>query len=505
MKLIKNARVLTLDEHDTEHECADILIEGSKIVEVGPDIDVSSAENHISTIDAQGLLAMPGLVNGHFHSPGNFLRGAVDDYPLELFMLYEIPPFSNKLPSQRLNYVRTLLSAIEILKLGITSVHDDAFYNPYPDQTEINSLMQAYVDIGMRAVVTIDTANVIEYEKYPFLYDLLPESLRQQMAAAPLMSNKDLIDLYNWFIDTWNGTSNGRIGTGVSCSAPQRVDLDYLQALSQLSTQHQIPYDIHILESKLQRVLGKEKYGKSLIRYVHDAEVLKSEVMVIHAVWVDQEDIELMAQSNCSVAHNPVCNLKIGSGIMPFRQMRSLGIPIGLGTDEASVDDTTNLWGVGKTTGLIHKITDPEYYNWPTAPEILECLVHGGARGMGLENKIGVLAPGYEADLILVDLNTLAFTPLNDLRRQLVYCENGSSVVLTMVAGNIVAENGRVLAVDEESIKEEVRELMVEYNDEITQSEAAARKLFPYYRDMYLKASVTDVGLNRWATNNIDE
>ena len=74
-----------------------------------------------------------------------------------------------------------------------------------------------------------------------------------------------------------------------------------------------------------------------------------------------------------------------------------------------------------------------------------------------------------------------------------------------MVAGNIVAENGRVLAVDEETIKEEVRELMVEYNDEITQSEAAARKLFPYYRDMYLKASVTDVGLNRWATNNIDE
>ena len=95
MNLIKNARVLTLDEYDTEYECADILIEGSKIVEVGPDLDISSAENQISTIDAHGLLAMPGLVNGHFHSPGNFLRGAVDDYPLEIFMLYEIPPFSN--------------------------------------------------------------------------------------------------------------------------------------------------------------------------------------------------------------------------------------------------------------------------------------------------------------------------------------------------------------------------------------------------------------------------
>tara|TARA_B100000676_G_scaffold78937_1_gene78678 strand:+ start:59 stop:1603 length:1545 start_codon:yes stop_codon:yes gene_type:complete len=501
MKLIKNAHVLTLDEHDTEHDRADILIEGSKIIEVGPDLSIPTTVDDMSVIDARGLLAMPGLVNGHFHSPGNFLRGAVDDFPLEIFMLYEVPPFSNKLPPQRLNYVRTLLSAIEMLKLGITSVHDDAFYNPYPTQTEINSLMQAYVDIGMRAVVTIDTPNVIEYEKYPFLYDLLPAPVRQQMATAPLMSNKDLIDLYGWFIDTWNGRFNGRIGTGVSCSAPQRVNLDYLQALSELSTKHQIPYDIHILESKLQRVLGEQKYGKSLIRYVHDAEVLNKQVMVIHAVWVDQEDMELMAQSNCSVAHNPLCNLKIGSGIMPFRRMRSLGIPIGLGTDEASVDDTANLWQVGKTTGLIHKITDPEYYSWPSAHEILDCLVHGGARGMGLENKIGVLASGYEADLILVDLNTLAFTPLNDLRRQLVYCENGSSVVLTMVAGNVVAEHGRVLAIDEEEIKAEVRELMIEYDEEISEAKAAAQRLYPYYREMYLKSSEKDVGFNRWATN----
>ena len=120
---------------------------------------------------------------------------------------------------------------------------------------------------------------------------------------------------------------------------------------------------------------------------------------------------------------------------------------------------------------------------------------------MGLENKIGVLASGYEADLILVDLNTLAFTPLNDLRRQLVYCENGSSVVLTMVAGNVVAEHGRVLAIDEEEIKAEVRELMIEYDEEISEAKAAAQRLYPYYREMYLKSSEKDVGFNRWATN----
>ena len=265
--------------------------------------------------------------------------------------------------------------------------------------------MQAYVDSGMRAVVTIDTPNVIEYEKYPFLYDLLTEPLRQRMAAAPLMSNEELIDLYTWFIDSWNGACDGRLGTAVSCSAPQRVNLAYLQALSRLSAEHCIPYDIHVLETKLQRVLGEERYGKSLIRYVHDAEVLNNRVMVIHAIWVDEADMELMAQAGCSVAHSPLCNLKIGSGIMPFRSLRSLGIPIGLGSDEATVDDTTNMWEVGKAAGLVHKITDPEYRNWATAGEILECLTRGGARGMGLENRIGALAPGYDADLIRIEVN----------------------------------------------------------------------------------------------------
>ena len=91
-------------------------------------------------------------------------------------------------------------------------------------------------------------------------------------------------------------------------------------------------------------------------------------MMVIHAIWVDDEDIELLAASGCTVAHNPISNQKIGSGIMPFRRMRSAGIPICLGTDEATVDDSANMWGVAKAAGLIHKIADPEYRNWPTAP-----------------------------------------------------------------------------------------------------------------------------------------
>jgi 5-methylthioadenosine/S-adenosylhomocysteine deaminase len=117
---------------------------------------------------------------------------------------------------------------------------------------------------------------------------------------------------------------------------------------------------------------------------------------------------------------------------------------------------------------------------------------------MRMDDQVGVLAPGYEADLILVDLNTLNFTPLNDIYRQLIYCETGSSVVLTMVAGEVVYKDGILLTVDEEAIKEEAREIMKSYRKDMEKTLEAARRLEPYYREMYLRCAKKDVGMNRW-------
>lgn len=496
--LIKNARVLTMDDSLTEYQKANILIEGSRIVSIGEDVNFQTEGADNRVIDASGKLAMPGLVNGHFHSPGNFLKGALDNYPLEIFMLYEVPPLSDNPPSFSMNYFRTMLSNIEMLKLGITSVHDDAYYVPYPTEESIDGLMKSYVDSGMRAVVTIDQSNVVEYEKYPYLSDILPAELLKSMEESPRMTSKELLALYDYQIGRWHNTDHGRVRTGVSISAPQRVTVDYFAALSELSKKLNVPFDIHILETKLQRVLGMEKYGKSLVKYVNDLGFLDEHVMVIHAIWVDDEDVEIMQQAKVSVAHNPVCNLRLGSGVMTWRRLHDHHIPICLGSDEGNVDDTTNIWAVGKAAGTIHTISDPDYYKWPKAEEVLWAQTRGGARAMCNEGKVGALIPGYEADIILLDLNTLAFTPLNDIYRQLVYCENGSSVCMTMVAGKVVMENGKVLTVDEEAVKQEVREHMVFYEKEINMTREAAVKLEPYYREMYLKCCAQDVGMNRW-------
>lgn len=497
-KLIKDVRVLTMDDEMTEYAEADILIEGTKITKIGSDINVSEGQDKLEIIDASGMLAMPGLVNGHVHSPGNFQKGTLDGMPLEVFMLFEVPPLSEKPPSPRLNYVRTMLGNLEMLKLGVTSVHDDAFYVPYPTPEAIDGLMESYADSGIRAAATLDQPNVVEYDKYPFLFDMLLEDIRHEMEKAPRMSKGELLELYDYFIDTWHETSNGRVKAAVSISAPQRVTVDYFGALSEISQEKDLPFDIHVLETKLQRVLGEEKYGKSLVKYVDDLGFFNEQVMVIHAIWVDEEDIDILAQSGCSVAHNPGCNLRLGSGVMPYRKLREAGVPICLGSDEAIAEDTANMWSIGKLAATIHTIADPDYRNWPKAKEILWHLTRGGSRAMRNQGHVGMLAPGYEADLILLDLNTLNFTPLNDLYRQLVYCEDGSSVRMTMVAGEVVVKDGEVLTVDEEAIKQEARELMQEYSKELEQARQAAEKLLPYYHEMYMRAAKRDVGMNRW-------
>ncbi len=494
--LIKNAHVLTLDDADREHPRADILVRGTRIAAIGPDLEAPAGED-VRVIDAAGQLAMPGLINAHFHSPGNFMRGMLDDLPLEIFMLYEVPPLTRGAPVKRLNYVRTMIGAMEMLKLGITTVMDDAFHIPVASADGIDGIAEAYRDCGIRARLTIDQPNIVEYEKFPFLKEILPADLRRDMETAPLQSDAELLALYDHLIARWNGAADGRLGAALSCSAPQRVTVPYIKALSALSARHDLPFNVHILETKLQRVLGAEKFGKSLVRHVHDLGLLDERMVVIHAIWIDEHDIALLARSGATVAHNPICNLRLGSGIMPFRALRDAGVPVCLGTDEATVDDSVNLWAVLKMAGLVHTLADVDYRTWPAAPEILRTMAAGGARAVRWPDRIGALAVGREADIILVDLDTLAFTPLNDLRRQLVYCENGSSVRATIVAGQVVCENGRLTTVDEAALKREARALMAEYRQDMRGFDEAARKLEVHYREMYLRAHARDMGLRR--------
>ncbi len=492
--LFRNALLRSFAPGRPHTEQVDILIVGDKIETIAP-ANALPRDPETQVIDAAGHLVLPGLINAHFHSPVNHLKGSLPSLPLEIFMLYESPNLPGLKPSPRFAYVRTMLAAAEMLKLGTTSVQDDAFFVPKPTPEIIDAVMQAYADCGIRARVALDQSNLPELGKLPYLAETLPPDLQKTLSAPPAAGTSELLACYNHLIDTWHGKYGGRLLGATSCSAPQRVSDDYLGALDDLSKTYDLPFYVHILETRTQRVLGDLR-GRSLVQDFSARGALSERCNVIHAIWMDDADYDLIASAGASVAHNPISNLRLGSGVMPFRRLQERGINIALGTDEAIADDSVNMWGVAKMTGLIHNIADPDYARWPTAAEVLSCLFTGGARAMRQEARIGAIAPGMQADLIMLDLDTLAFTPLNDLDRQLVYCENGSSVRLTMVAGVIVARDGKLLTIDEAALRAEARRLAAELAG-AGQTEEAAAPYLPYYRDMYLRAAAADLGMLR--------
>ncbi len=503
--LFRSVRVFARELPGGSTEPTDVLVVGDRVRAIGaqaarlapPDARVVPGGGH--------HLLMPGLINGHFHSPVNHMKGALPSLPLELFMLYESPALDALKPSPREAYLRTMLAAVEMLRAGTTAVQDDAFFVPHPTPEIVDAVMGAYRDVGIRATVALDQPELPELDKLPFLADLLPSDMRAELAAPPAFGRADLLDAVRHLIDTWHGAAGGRLGAAVSVSAPQRVSPDYFAELDALSRRHGLPLYAHMLETKLQRVLKDEQPrfgGRSLVRYTADLGLLSERMNVIHAVWVDGDDLDLIAASGATVAHNPISNLRLGSGVMPFRALRERGIPICLGTDEAIADDAVNMWGVAKTAGLIHNIADPDPDRWPSAGEVLECLFEGGARAMSKGRDLGAVAEGRLADLALIDLHTLPFTPLNDLPRQLVYCENGSSVRMTVVAGEVVFDGDRVVTVDETALLAEARALFTRRQPALHEARRQADRWLPAYRAMVARAAARDVGMDRWVGPN---
>jgi 5-methylthioadenosine/S-adenosylhomocysteine deaminase len=500
--VIRGARVLDLSADDGMSPPVDIAVEDGVIAEVAP--ASSGGRPGHEVIEAAGSLAMPGLVNAHFHSSGTFNRGLVDNLPLELFMLYELPPFDFGPFPAELYRARVLLGAIEMLKGGVTAVFDDPIYSPEPTGEAIDAVMGAYRDCGIRATVGIYQPNTPEHSWFPYIRELLPPDVLERLEREPAPSTDAVMAVQEAFVRRWDGAADGRLRCALSCSAPQRATADYLERLHELAVRERLPFALHIYESKVQRVAGEVLYGKSLVRYARDLGVLDERTVIAHAVWVDSDDIADIAEAGAVVVHSPSGNLRCGSGIMPWRALRDAGVTVALCTDEATVEDTSSLWNVGRLAALLHKIDHPDFTTWPTAAEILEAMTGAGTRAMGLEEEIGRIRVGARADIILLDLDGPVYTPFVNLANHLVYGEDGRSVWLVMVDGRVVVRDGRVLTVDEDAVRAEVRELMPGWLEAIEPAKEWAERLHPAFEEVVRRCAVRDVGVNRWAGNEGD-
>lgn len=494
--LIRGATILTLDPmHGTEPVCGDILIDGTRIAAIGAGLDAGPG---VEVIDGGGKLVMPGLVNAHTHSSETFFRGRYEKMPLEVWLLYAYPLLMGPAIDTDLMHLRSLLLATESLKAGVTTMTDCFFDPPHHDLDRLGAVFSAYELAGIRATVSSDVINIPTLAAMPFARDVFPSAVQKQIDFGPLITAPDYLDFCRSAIAAFDGRA-GRLKFMIAPSAPQRCTADLLTGCFELAQAHGLPFHCHVLETITQAVTGAELYGRSLVRYMDDLGVLGRNTTMAHSVWVDDADMELMGRAGVTVVHNAASNLKLGAGVAPVRRLTDAGVAIALGTDGVSSNDTASIFDVMRIAGLLHGASGPDAQTWLSAAELLRAATMGGARSAMLEQVCGSLEPGKAADLIMLDLDDCAFTPLNDIVRHLVYAASGSNVTTAIVAGEVVMRNRRMTRFDEDAMFSEVRARVPAYLAAHREIEEKNRFLEPYFAEIHRRSAASHSGIYRYA------
>jgi 5-methylthioadenosine/S-adenosylhomocysteine deaminase len=484
--LIRNVSILRLEASgQSSTQVADILIEGDRIARVAPDL-ASQADR---VIDGSRKLAVPGLVNAHLHSSEAHLRGRYHCQPLEMWGLDAFPLRSREIhrhPDPRFVYLRCMVAGIEALKNGATQILDDVIQRVNPTFELYEAAFRAYEDLGVRAAVGASFVNRNFCDHTPYFESLLPLELAQEIRnAPPQISVADYIALCDRLTRRFHGAANGKLQFVIAPSAPMRCTDELLTQSKAYARENGLLYSIHALETQMQHVTGLQQYGRSFIQHLDRLGVLDERTIIAHAIWVDDQDIATLAQRGCTVSHNAVTNLRMASGILPWRKMHAAGVNLVLGTDSLSGNDSARLFDVIRVAGLIHNLTDEQYETAPTAAQLLWSATGGGARALGRAGTGGEIAEGRDADLVLFDLDTPTFSPLNDACNQLVFAENGSSISHVLVGGEIVVEGGACSRVDESAILAEFRARCAEILPEHSAAAAESAVFRPAMRETY--------------------
>ena len=475
----------------------DVLIDGDRIAAIGPGL---ANPEGTEVIDGKDKLVMPGLVNAHLHSGEALFKGRYDNMPLEVWMLYSYPILRAEALSERMIYLRTMLVAIESLKTGVTCLTDDIFEAPRQSMEHLAAAVQAYEDIGIRATVSGHVIDKNFLDTIPFSREHVSADLQAEVAKLPLPSAADYVAFAKEAHVRYEGRA-GRIRFMLAPSAPQRCTPELMQASNELARQWGVPFHTHIVETKVQGVTGPVLFGKTLMRYMADLGLLNPWTTIAHSIWVTDDDIALMGDAGVSIVHNTISNQKLGAGIAPVRKLLQAGVNVALGSDGICSNDTPRMFDVMHAAGLIHKVTTSDYGRWLSASEVLHACTLAGARSALLDKETGSLEVGKKADLLVIDMNSVSFTPRNDIRNHLVYCEDGRSIEKVFVNGELVVESGRLTKVDEKALLAELQARMPEFDAYHRGVEAANRPFEPAFAEIHRRCNLMEVGVHRLATD----
>ena len=507
--LVAGGRVYDHDGDVHHPPVADILVADGMIVAIRPGIAEAvragvpvpelSGKSVGRTIDAAGRLVIPGFVNAHYHSHDVLLKGCFETIPLELWVLSALPPAFPKRSKAELR-ARTLLGAVECLRSGITTVQDLATVFPY-DEEHVDTILQAYDDVGIRCIFALQVADVPGVKSIPFWEEVVPAEMRKGLSGAvePFRGPKSLADTVRDLTMSRMGRHR-RITWALGPSSPERCSEALLRAVGDISAELRIPVYTHIYESKAMTLIARQSHKRddgSLIRYLDRCGLLGPRLNLAHSVWMLPEEIRLIADRQANVVLNPVGNLKTRSGVAPIREYMEAGVNTALGCDNCSCSDCQNMFQSMKMFASLAAITDPEP-GPPTAAQAFSAATVAGAKGAGMAETLGQLKPGFAADFSIIDLHDPSFVPLNSAVRQLVFTEGGRCVETVVVDGKVLVDKRKIVSVDEAALYAEVAELAKELMKDLEGIQGRLSTLMPYLLEAHRKTWAEDVGTHRY-------
>ena len=421
--LLTNAHVLTMDERFSVHQSGFIAIAEGRIVALGSGTTAYQARE---TVDCQGRVVMPGLVNAHTHAPMTLLRGLADDLRLDVWLMGYMMPVEREFVRPDFVALGTRLACAEMIRSGTTCFADMYYYE--------EAVAEAAAGAGLRALCGQTVL------KFP---------------APDAASFEDSLAYARDFITRWRG--HRLVTPGVAPHAPYTCTVEILRACAEVAVEFDVPLHTHIAETAFEVERWRRDYGMPVVPWIKKQRLFDARVLAAHCVHVDEGEIRTLKDAGVGVAHNPTSNLKLGSGIAPVAKMLELGVAVGIGTDGTASNNDLDMFEETRLAAVLAKGVSGDPTALP-ARDALAMATRIGARAIHLGDVTGSLEVGKRADLIVIEVDRTHHLPRfsrdpNAVYSQLVYAAKSTDVVHTMCDGRWLMRDRQLLTLDENELR----------------------------------------------------
>ncbi|MGA9378121.1 MAG: amidohydrolase [Phormidium sp.] len=427
---------------DQGYATVDVQVVGETITAISANLEVVG-----TAINCENKLLLPGFFNAHTHSPEMWQRGVIPPLPLELWLaeLYDFVP----LEVEKV-YLSALGTAVETLLSGGTSVVDHLVLIPGQESETIATAVSAYQEVGIRAFIA------------PLIWDQplisgIPSGENQPENTTKGRSTTEILQMLQEAINKFHQPEAGVC----ILTAPTGIQLcsdELFVGCVELSDRYNLCRHSHLLETKAQQLLAQEKYGCSAVAHLKKIGYLSSRTSLAHCVHLTDDDIKILAETQSTVVHNPLSNLRLGSGIAPILKYLQAGVNVAFGCDGSASNDSQDLLEAIKIGSILHNVTDLDYQHWITPRQSIEMAALGGAKGLNMGDQLGSLTVGKKADLVLYDLNNLSLLPRTDPIGLLILGRPTQVVNSVWVDGKRIVENGQLTTINVDNLKQELLE-----------------------------------------------